>query len=258
MQGLAAVAGLLPQEIAALFLAYARISTIVMLLPGIGEAMVPSRVRLAIALAVTAAIAPQVMGLYPALPVDPIPLSVLLFGEILIGLMIGLIARMIMSALSVAGSAIAMQTGLGFVQAIDPAFGVQGAIIGTFLSITAMTFIFATGAHELLFASIAHSFVLFAPGAAPPIADFADLAVTTLGGAFALGIQIATPFLIFGLVFNLAAGVLSKVMPQVQIFFIAMPANILLGLMIFMLTIGAAVMWFADHFATTLKPLSGI
>lgn len=82
--------------------------------------------------------------------------------------------------------------------------------------------------------------------------------MTTLGGAFALGIQIATPFLIFGLVFNLAAGVLSKVMPQVQIFFIAMPANILLGLMIFMLTIGAAVMWFADHFATTLKPLSGI
>jgi flagellar biosynthetic protein FliR len=245
-----------PLEVFAFLLTFARVGAMVMLMPAIGEMAVPVRVRLGLALAVSFVMVPLAAPM-PIIPDQPFAMATLVGGEVLVGLMIGMTARIVMSALQVAGSTIAMQTGLGFVQAIDPTFGVQGAIIGTFLSLLAVTVIFATGLHVLLFDAIVRSYSVFVPGAAIPLADISALVLETIAASFALGVQLSAPFLVFGLVFNLGAGVLSKLMPQLQIFFVAMPASIILGLALLMLGCGALTMWFVDFFSQRIGGLLG-
>jgi flagellar biosynthetic protein FliR len=245
-----------PLEVFAFLLTFARVGAMVMLMPAIGEMAVPVRVRLALALAVSFVMVPLASPM-PAIPEQPFSLAVVVGSEVLIGLMIGMIARLVMSALQVAGSTIAMQTGLGFVQAIDPTFGVQGAIIGSFLSLLAVTVIFVSGLHVLLFDAIVRSYAVFVPGAPLPLNDISTLVLDTIAASFALGIQLSAPFLVFGLVFNLGAGVLSKLMPQLQIFFVAMPASIILGLALLMLGCGAITMWFIDFFVQRIGGILG-
>ena len=159
----------------------------------------------------------------------------LLVEEILIGAMLGLTARLTISALEVAGAVIAQQLGLGFVTAVDPTQGEQGAIVGNFLTMLGITLVFATDMHHLVIAALNDSYTLFAPGEVPAVGDAAALITKIVAGAFRIGIQLSAPFLVFGLMFNIGLGVLSRLMPQMQVFFVALPLSILLGLMFLVL-----------------------
>ena len=108
--------------------------------------------------------------------------------------------------------------------------------------------------HHIFLVAINDSYILFQPGALPPLGQFAELAVNIIANSFRVAIQIAAPFLVFGLVFYMGIGILSRLMPQVQIFFVAMPANILLGLVLLMLLLSAMLMWFLDYFSDAMKP----
>ena len=117
--------------------------------------------------------------------------------------------------------------------------------MATFLSVVAVALIFAFDLHHLLIRAIADSYTLFRPGGGLPTGDFAALAVKVVAESFLVAIQLAAPFLVFGLVFYVGLGILSRLMPQVQIFFVAMPANILLGFVILMLLMGSIGLVFA-------------
>ena len=85
-----------------------------------------------------------------------------------------------------------------------------------------------------------------------PVGDFVEMATSVVSGAFKLGVQIAAPFLVFGLVFYAGLGVLSRLMPQIQVFFIAMPLNIMLAFVLLMVLMSGMMMWFLDYFETTM------
>lgn len=243
---------LLPATAYVYVLAFARMGSALMVLPALGEMSVSPRIRLVLGLAVTAVLAPQAAAAYGAMPLGLGGIVVGLLGEILTGLFIGLTARIFMSALQVAGTAIAFQSGLAFAMNVDPMQGVQGAIVAAYLSVLGTVMVFATDLHHLMLIALRDSYVLFPPHAAFPAADFLQLAVETVSGAFALGVQLAAPFLVFSLVFYLGVGILAKLIPQVQIFFVAMPANILLGFVLLFLLLGAVMLWFLDHFEAVL------
>ena len=156
-----------------------------------------------------------------------------------IGAVLGLSARLIISSLQIAGSVIAQQLGLGFVTAVDPTHGQQGVLVGNFLAMLGVTLIFATDLHHLVIAALDDSYKLFAPGEIPLLGDVAALTTRTVATAFRIGIQLSAPFLVFGLLFNLGLGILSRLMPQMQVFFVGLPLSILLGLLILMLVLGA-------------------
>ena len=164
---------------------------------------------------------------------------VLLVEEIVIGAMLGLTARLTVSALDVAGSVIAQQLGLGFVTAVDPTQGEQGVILGNFLTMLGVTMFFATDMHHLVIFALNDSYTLFEPGELPASGDVAALLTKTVAGAFRIGIQLSAPFLVFGLLFNLGLGLLSRMMPQMQVFFVALPLSILLGFLFMVLVIGS-------------------
>jgi len=184
------------------------------------------------------------------------PVLLMLGQEVLIGVVLGLTARLTISALQVAGSVIAQQLGLGFVTAVDPTQGQQGVILGNFLTLLGVTLVFAADLHHLVIAALNDSYALFKPGEVPVLGDVASLLTTTVASAFRIGVQLAAPFLVFGLLFNLGLGVLSRLMPQMQVFFIGMPVSILVGFLILLLVVGAMMMTFLAYVEGVLHQLA--
>jgi flagellar biosynthetic protein FliR len=246
----------LPAIAAAFMLVFARVGTMVMLLPGLGELSVPTRVRLAVALVLTAILLPLHRNAYQIDLRSMGEVLLMLGHELMIGAVLGLVARLAISALQVAGSVVAQQLGLGFVTAVDPTQGQQGMIVGNFLSILGITLVFATDMHHLVIAALHDSYTLFAPGETLMTGDVAALFTRTTGAAFRIGVQLAAPFLVFGLLFNLGLGVLSRLMPQMQVFFIGMPLSILVGFLILLLVVGAMMGTFLDYLEGVLRELA--
>lgn len=246
----------LPAVAATFMLVFARIGTMVMLLPGFGEMTMPVRVRLSIALALAAMFLPLHRAAY-TIDLRDIGPVLLMFGhEMIIGAILGLTARLSISALQVAGAVIAQQMGLGFVTAVDPSMGQQNVIVANFLTMLGVTLIFATDLHYLVIAALNDSYRLFAPGASILVGDAAALITKTVAGAFKVGIQLSAPFLVFGLLFNLGLGVLSRLMPQMQVFFIGLPLSILLGFLILIAVVGAMMGTFVDFIGAILRELA--
>jgi flagellar biosynthetic protein FliR len=246
----------LPALAAAFMLVFARIGTMVMLLPGLGELSVPVRVRLTVALVLSAVLLPIHRHAYQLDLRAFGPLFAMLGQELLIGAVLGLTARLTISALQIAGSVIAQQLGLGFVTAVDPTMGQQGVILGNFLTVLGVALIFATDLHHLVIAALNDSYTLFKPGDTPPLGDVAALTTRTVAAAFRVGIQLCAPFLVFGLLFNLALGVLSRLMPQMQVFFVGMPLSILIGFLILLLVVGAMMTTFLGSVEGVLRLLA--
>jgi flagellar biosynthetic protein FliR len=224
-------------------------------LPGIGESSIPPRIRLSFALAFSFIVGPAIAPQLPGVPGTLAAASGLVALEVVIGIMIGLASRFLLAAGAVGGQIIAYQTGLAMAQSFDPTQGQAGTLPAQFLNLMFLVLIFATNIHHMLLQAAAGSYALMPAGEAPMWGDAAQWAVELFSSAFLLAIQIASPLIAFGLLFYLGLGVLSKLMPQAQIFFIAMPANILIGFAILAVTLGAIALVFIEryeHFAATL------
>lgn len=223
---------------------FARVGAIMMLLPGIGEQAVPPRVRLSLALLLSLTLFPLVGGTLPAVPETLSGLVGAIIREILIGLMIGGVLKMFFSSLAVAGEIVSLQTTLGFAQTASPMDAAPSASLSTFLTIMGITLVFATNLHHLFIAAIFGSYELFAPGNNLPIGDAATLAIQTVGKSFALGLQLAAPVLVFAIIFNIATGLVGRLMPAFQVFFVASPLSVIFGLSIFALSLGMlGIVW---------------
>jgi flagellar biosynthetic protein FliR len=246
----------LPALAAAFLLVFARIGTMIMLMPGLGEVNIPTRIRLGIALALTLILLPLHRAAYQVNLENLAPLPVLLVHEILVGLILGATARVTISALTVAGSVIAQQLGLGFVTAVDPTQGQQGIVVGNLLTILGITLVFATDLHHLVIAALTESYTIFKPGELIPSGDVASLATRTFALAFKVGVQLSAPFLVFGLVFNLGLGVLARLMPQMQVYFVGAPLSILLGFLILVAVIATMMGMFLDYFVLIMHELT--
>lgn len=242
-------------EVYAAGLVFARVGAMVMLVPGLGDASVPPRIRLSFALLMslilTPLVAPQVV-----IPAAVSGVAAEVIRETLIGLMIGAVLRMTLSALTVAGEIVAIQTTLGFAQTASPSQAQPSATLSTFLNLIGVTLVMTTDLHHLFFAAMVNSFDLFPFSRTPPIGDAAALAVQTFAGSFALGLQLAAPVVVFSIVFNIATGLVGRVMPQFQIFFVASPLAVIFGLSIFALSLGTIGMVWTDRFRDALGAFS--
>ena len=247
---------LLPALGAAFMLVFARIGAMVMLLPGFGEGFIPVRVKLAIALLLTLIILPLHRSAYHVDMQSVAPLAVLLVHEIIIGVVLGATARVTLAALQVAGSIIAQQLGLGFVTSVDPSQGQQGALMGNFLTLLGIALLFATDSHYLVITALNESYRIFSPGELMPSGDVAALATRAFAAAFKIGLQLSAPFLVFGLVFNIGLGVLARLMPQMQVYFIGVPLSILIGFMILAAVLVSMMGTYMDYFVGVMRDLT--
>lgn len=248
----------LPATAFAYIILFARIGAMMMLLPALGEQMIPMRLRLSFALAFTLVLFPLLSDIMPAMPAALDGMIGILGHELAIGLMIGAIVRLTVMATQVAGAIVAFQTGLSGAMTADPTMsGMQSAVFASFLSFLGVTLIFATDLHHIALAAIYDSYMVFSPTDPLMIEDAMQMAIRTLAGAFTVGVQMAAPFVVFGLVFNLGAGILARLMPQLQVYFVLMPANIIVGLLLFAVLLTMMMGWYLTAFENHLAMWRG-
>ena len=245
------------QQVYAAGLIFARLGAILMLIPGIGESFVPTQVRLAFAFVFALVLYPVIGHAVPNIPLDVGGVGGAIIKEVLIGLMLGGILRLFMTSLMTAGEIVSIQTTLSFAQTANPTEANPTASLSTFLALIGVLLVMTTNLHHLFISAIVKSYQIFPFARPAPVADAGHLAVQTVGKAFALGLQLSAPVLVFSLVFSIATGLVARVMPQFQVFFVAAPLQVLLGLAIFALSLGAIGMVWVDRYRQLLVPFGG-
>lgn len=250
------LSAILPAEIFSLLLVFVRVGGAIMMMPGIGDPYVSPRIRLLFALLLAIIVTPVVAPILPPLPGSAVSLVLLVLGEVIIGLFLGGLARLLMAALTTAGMVIAYMSSLANALVDDPSAAQQGSIAGSFLALVALLTIFTLDLHHMLLRGIVDSYELFLPGEALPAGDMAALVARVVSQSFLLSFQIAAPFVAVGLVFYLGIGLLSRLMPQVQVFFVALPLQVTAGLAVLFFALPVAIAWFLQHFEGTMRPFT--
>ena len=241
----------------ALLLSFTRLGTALMIMPGFGDSFVTTRIRLLMSLGMAFVLLPVTMQYMPA----EVPAFPVLFGlmavEFIIGLFIGTIARIFMAALDVAGMLIAMTSGLANAQVFNPSLASQGSITGAFLSVTGMLLLFVTNLHHMLIYGVVESYTVFPVGDIPESGSMAELVSKAVSSSFLIGFQIAIPFMIVAMLLYIGMGVLSRLMPQVQVFLIAIPMQILLSFVTLLLTFSLLLFYWAGQFESGMTYIFG-
>lgn len=227
-------------------LLFARIGGMIMLLPGFGEPAVPPRVRLGLALAIAIAVGPALADRVPEAATTAFGMAGQVASEALIGVLLGAAARFLVSALATAGQIIGLEIGIAFAQTADPTQTQSGQLLAVFLGIMGVALIFATGLHHMFLRGIVGSYDVISLGSPPPVGDAAQLALETTAASFRVGFQIATPVVAAGLIFRVGLGVLSRLIPSIQVFFVALPLQIMGGLVVFALGLSTGMLIWLD------------
>ena len=242
----------IPTIAIAAFLAFCRIGACFMLMPGLSSVRIPPQVRLFVAVAVTWALLIHLWDqIIPFADNAPDALILLVASELLVGGLIGLVVRFYMLALQFAGSAIAMNIGYG---------ALVGAVVEESEPQPALTAIVTLSALLLLFAFDFHHEIikaLIASYRVAPLATFFDPQsalvdlTDTLSQSFYIVIRLASPFIAYAILVNLAAGFINKLAPQIPVYFISLPFVIAGGLILVYFGITTMLSLFVDGFLPT-------
>lgn len=220
-----------------------------MVLPGLSSARVPTQMRLMIALAVSMAILPLMWEqLYAATRVNSGSYIVLIGGEIFVGVTLGFIARYITLGLQFAGAAISSMIGFN----AAPSAGIierdPQSDITSIISFTAIVLLFTADFHHMIIETLVNSYK-FMPIGEGFKTRMALVSITdTLTATFMLMLRLASPFIVYGLIFNLAIGMVNKLAPQIPIYFISIPFILAGGLILLFFGITEFLSLFLDGF----------
>ena len=245
----------LPAEIFAFMAVFIRLGAAFLVMPGFGEAVVPARLRLMMAIAITLIITPIVRQTLPGLPSGPGELIAFVATETAIGFFLGGIARLLVTTLDLAGTIISMQIGLSTAMIFNPALQTTGTLPGVLLSLGGLITILETNLHHLLLEGLVDSYALFRPTDPLPVGDLSDTIARLTGNSFRVGVQMAMPFIVLSLLFTFALGLTSRLMPTLQIFFVSVPAQLAGGFLIIIVSLSAMMNMFLTYFHETLVGL---
>jgi flagellar biosynthetic protein FliR len=213
-------------------LVLARIGGAVMLLPGLGAPEVPATIRLALVLALTALVLPLVQPGLPPLPAELPEILRLLALETVTGLWLGLLARLVELALAQAGQVMALMVGLASPLQTDPAIGAQGTALSRLLGLAASVLVLATGLYALPLRALTESYATLPVGATAAFAGQAAAVAQAVADSLSLALRLAAPLVLASVLGQFALGLLARLAPQVPVFMVAAPGQILAGLLL--------------------------
>jgi flagellar biosynthetic protein FliR len=245
---------ILTLDIYRFFLIFTRIGAALMIMPGMGGHLVSSRIRLIFGLAISLVLLPVIGTTLPPLPNRLSNLILLIGSEAMIGFYLGILTQALMSTLHVAGTFIGFQVGLTNAFSFDAVAEQQSSTLTALFTNTALIAIFATDLHHLMLRAIADSYAVLIPGQPLPLGDFAETLGRLLSASISFALQLAAPLLAFGMIYNVALGLMSRLSPQIQVFFIALPLQVLAGLWMMMVALPLIIMLFLRWFEDGLMP----
>ena len=237
------------------FVAFLRIGAAMALLPGFGETVVPARVKLALALAFTAIVAPAVTAAIAPRTGTAEGLLTCLATETLIGLSLGLVLRLMVLALAIAGTIAAQSTSL------SQMFGTGGEpmpAISHLLVMAGLALAMMAGLHARIAGILILSYDALPPGTFPGAAIVRDWSILHVARAFALGFSLAAPFVLASTIYNVALGAINRAMPQLMVSFVGAPALTLGALALLAVVAPAALALWLGSLDTLLADPFGV
>ncbi len=246
---------LLVSHIFAFMLAFSRLGTCMMLLPGFGEIYVPVWVRLSLALSISLIMMPLVHSMNVAMPTSGFALGSLLIAEATVGVFIAMLCRILIATIHTLGTIISIQSGLAAAMMFDVNQASQGTVIGNMLSITAIVLWFVMDFHHLIIRSLYVSYDTFLVGGFPPPSDMLTAYTELLRTSFSLALQLSAPIVVVTMLINVGGGILSRLMPTMQVFFLLMPAQILFTFFLITATVGGLFLWYLEYVENALTTL---
>lgn len=229
-----------------------------MLMPGFGEIYVSPAIRLLVAMGISAVMLPIVGATLPPIPGDVLSLFLIILAEITVGLFIGAVTRILQATLHIAGMIIAFQSSLASALLFDANQGSQGSVFGNFLTLVGLTILFTSDLHHFILIGISDSYNLFSPTDFPPINDFAKFAAMAVSSGFLVAFKISAPLIVVGLLLYLGAGMMARLMPNMQVFFILIPLQIYVAFFLLMIILSSGMMWYLSYFEEMLQKIFGI
>lgn len=235
--------------IMALFLAFCRIGGCVMVMPGFSSARLPMQIRLFLALALSLALLPLFWDiLYPPASAAPEVYLVTIFSETLTGVIFGLVARIYVLGIQFAGSAIGMAISFNSTPSGDIFEDSSDNQLTSLLATGALLILFVLDFHHYMIRELAESYrnipVGSLIGAQRSLISLTD----TLSAAFMIMLRLASPFILYGLLFNVVVGLINKLAPQIPLYFISTPFALAGGILLIYFGIAAMLDQFADGF----------
>lgn len=216
------------------FLIFCRLGTAIFIFPALSDTSIPPRTRLGLAVATTLVLLPFLQPQMPQIPLEAGHLVTMLASELVIGLLLGLAARLLLAALSITGELIAFMAGFQSATLFDPQSGASSVAPTIFLTLTAGVLILAFNLHHTLLQGVVESYKVFTPGQFPAVADATQAVIHIVAQLTRIGLQLAAPVVLAGFLVNLAFGIFNRLIPQIQVYFLSVPASIVLSLLLLM------------------------
>lgn len=230
------------------FIVFCRLIGVLLSMPFLGQVEISGRFRLFAALAFAYLLQP----ILPLKDVDVtmpfITMTIVCGRELIIGYFVGLVGRLLLTILDFAGSVMGAQMGLSSATIFNPSFAGQAAIPSMLMSFFGLAIFLSLDLHHLVFQGLVKSYYLFPLHSKLMWADMSKGYITVFSLIFSIGLQLAAPFIIVFIVLQVGFGLMNRMIPQMQIFFVSLPLQIWGGLVVMMITGGAIVMRFGSIF----------
>lgn len=238
----------------ALFAAFCRIGGCIMIMPGFSSARVPMQVRLFIAVAVSMAILPVMWtDIYPQVTGKGHSYIYLIAAETAVGAVMGLVARYYVLGLQFTGTAITTLMGFASPPSSDVIEDTPENQVTSLISFTGLMVLFMLDFHHVMIEAIVQSYRAMPIGTPFDPQGVLITLTDSLSQIFMIMLRLASPFIIYGLLFNVAIGMVNKLAPQIPIYFISQPYLIMGGLFLLYLGIAAMLRLFGDGFALVMQ-----
>ena len=236
-------------DMTAALLVLLRVSSMLVFLPVLGSQLIPAQAKIGLAGIITLVIYPVVRSSLPVIPASPVVFILIAGQEILIGAMLAMMARLIFAAVQLAGQIISYEMGIAIANVFNPATSSQIAIVGQFAIVLAMLVWLAVGGHHVFLEALFDSFRLM-PMGHPLAADGWAPLNDAAAAMFALGLRLSAPILLLLLFVYVALGLMSRAVPQIQVFFVSFPLTIGLGLLAFSLSMPVFILVIRNNFSS--------
>lgn len=235
--------------ILALFLAFCRLGGCIMVLPGFSTTRVPVQIRFFVALAASMAMLPLLWdSIYPKVSLPGATFLGLIFTEVLVGVVYGLVARLYTLGLQFTGAIIGIAIGLSAPGGADVIEDTAGSQLINLLTLAGLLILFMMDFHHIVFRALLDSYAATPVGA---VVDSQKILITltdTMRASTSIMLRLASPFLIYGIMFNVAIGLINKLAPQMPIYFISTPFLLMGGLFLLYLSIAALIRQYGEGF----------
>ncbi|MFQ5738029.1 MAG: flagellar biosynthetic protein FliR [Acidobacteriota bacterium] len=221
---------LTPSLAVGFLLVLARVGGLMFSTPFLGSAAIPRMTRVALSLSFALVVFPLVQHRVPTAQGDFFSLLLVLAGELVIGLLLGLVGQLFMGTLQMAGQMMGFQVGFGVINLIDPQTQVETSVLSTFQSLLGIMVFLLINAHHWFIRAVLESYDLLTPRGLTISGDLITQLIRLSSGIFKMGFQLAAPVIVVLAIVDILLGVLGRAAPQIHILIVGMPVKVMVGL----------------------------